>query len=136
MKNKKVINDIKADSKAFYRYAKKKSVIKSWIGPFNIKGKMVEDIKDMCNALSKQYEGVCSQPRELITDEKFIESLLNENNDYKLHRQRSIIIHSLMIFLSYRTRFKIALWVHIVSASLCINFQFFLFQLISTTLSS
>ena len=44
---KKVINDIKVDSKAFYRYAKKKSVIKTRIGPFNIKGKMIEDISEI-----------------------------------------------------------------------------------------
>ena len=48
----KVINEIKTDSKAFYRYAKKKSVIKSRIGPFNIKGKMIEDTKEMCQVLS------------------------------------------------------------------------------------
>ena len=77
----KVINDIKIDSKAFYRYAKRKSVIKSRIGPFNIKGKLVEDTRDMCQALSKQYEGVCSQPRELITDKIFIENLLCEDNE-------------------------------------------------------
>ena len=54
----KVINEIKSDSKAFYRYKKRKSFIRSKIGPFNIKGRTIDNEAEVCAILSKQYEEV------------------------------------------------------------------------------
>ena len=74
-------NQIKSDPKAFYRYAKRKSVIRSKIGPFNIKGKTIDSEADMCQILSKQYEEVCSVPRRDIKDYLFTESLQMRDSD-------------------------------------------------------
>ena len=58
----KFIDEMKIDSKAFYRYAKHISVIHSKICPLNIEGKYVHDEKEMSDIFSKLYEDVCSSP--------------------------------------------------------------------------
>ena len=54
----KVIDDIKVNPKAFYKFAKKKSVIKSNIGPFLVNGKLVREEVEMAKILRKQYESI------------------------------------------------------------------------------
>ena len=59
-KEERAIQNIKNNSKYFYRYAKSKRVSKSSIGPFVISGSYVEDPKAKAEALSKQYCSVFS----------------------------------------------------------------------------
>ena len=76
----RVIEKIKTDSKAFYRYVKSKSVIRTKIGPLKHNGKLTDNIKEMCDILSNQYENICSVPRDDITSKEFIETLINKND--------------------------------------------------------
>ena len=75
-----VIEEIKKDPKVFYRYARKKSVIRSKIGPFLIDKKTVREEKEMVDILSRQYENICSEPRENINSTEFYEFLC-DNSD-------------------------------------------------------
>ena len=75
-----IIDEIKVNPKAFYCYAKRKSVIKSKIGPFLINRKTVREEKEMADVLSRQYENICSKPRESIDSIEFEEFLL-DNSD-------------------------------------------------------
>ena len=79
----KVIDQIKVCPKAFYTYARKKAVIRSKIGPLMIDGVLVSDERKMADALSKQYESVCSIPRADISSQTFMEELLRKEGDYE-----------------------------------------------------
>ena len=64
----KAIDAIKKNSKYFFSYAKKKSKIKSKIGPLlNDNGKLTQRSKEMAEILSDQYVKVFSKPRTVIT---------------------------------------------------------------------
>ena len=78
-----VIDKIKQNPKVFYNYARKKSVIRSSVGPFCGKnGETIGDTQKMCEILSKQYRDICSNPREDILDEIFKNQLF-ENNSFE-----------------------------------------------------
>ena len=76
----KVIDEIKTNPKVFYRYAKKKRVIKSSVGPFLIDGKIVREEKAMANILTNHYEKICSIPRDDIDSDEFKKYLM-DNSD-------------------------------------------------------
>ena len=80
---KEVIEQIKVNPKAFYSYARKKSVIRSKVGPLLVNGTLVSEEKKMADALSRQYEGVCSIPRADISSQAFMEELLLKEGDYE-----------------------------------------------------
>ena len=76
----KAIEEIKTNPKAFYKFAKKKSVIKTKVGPFVINGETISDEKRMANILSKQYELICSHTLENISSNEFIQKLMMDND--------------------------------------------------------
>ena len=72
----KAIDSIKRNSKYFFSYARKKSKMKSKIGPLlNAKGELTQRHKEMAEILSDQYLKVFSNPRAEILD------TLNENDN-------------------------------------------------------
>jgi len=62
-KEEKAVNAIKENSKYFFSYAKRKSKIKTNVGPLrNSNGQMTADSSEMSEVLSDQYETVFSTP--------------------------------------------------------------------------
>ena len=82
MLEKRAIDEIKQNPKAFYCYPKKKSVIKTKIGPFFINGEAIREEKRIADILSVKYEKVCSFLLEDITSNEFISKLeeVSDNN--------------------------------------------------------
>ena len=78
-----VIEQIKVNPNVFYSYARRKTVIRSKIGPLLIKGQTISGEKEMADILSVQYEGVCSSPRKEISSEGFLEELLGMDTRFK-----------------------------------------------------
>ena len=79
---KKAVESIGVNSKYFYSYAKKKSKVKSKIGPLiDSNGKLTGDSKEMAELLSQQYSKVFSTPRPSTTvpNQKCTESLNDIN---------------------------------------------------------
>ena len=67
-KEEKMLNEIKTNPKALFSYAKRKSKIKSKVGPLEGEdGKLHEKPEDMANILQNQYKKVFSDP-EVETD--------------------------------------------------------------------
>ena len=63
-----MIENIKNYPKEFYRWERKKSTVKSEIGPLkNEKNKSISGEKEMSEILSSQYQSMFSQPSEDIT---------------------------------------------------------------------
>ena len=61
----KVIDSIKKNSKYFFTYAKKKSKIRSNIGPLlNCNGELTQRSKEMADILADQYAKVFSKPKQ------------------------------------------------------------------------
>lgn len=78
----KAVESIGINSKYFYSYAKKKSKVKSKIGPLiDNNGKLTGDSKEMAELLSQQYSKVFSTPRPSTTvpNQKCTESLNDIN---------------------------------------------------------
>ena len=78
-----VIEQIKVNPKVFYSYARRKTVIRSKIGPLLVKGQTVSGEKEMADILSAQYEGVCSSPRKDINSDGFLEELLGMDTRFE-----------------------------------------------------
>ena len=76
----KAIAEIKINPKSFYRFAKKKSVVRSKIGPFLIDGVSVREEKVMADILSKQYENICSVSMDDIKSLNFKMNLMDTSN--------------------------------------------------------
>ena len=63
------MENIKENPKAFYRYARKKSAVKTPVGPLLDKnGDIISDVEKMTNILADQYQSVFSDPKENISD--------------------------------------------------------------------
>ena len=65
-----VIEQIKVNPKVFYSYARRKTGIRTKIGPLLVNGQTISGEKEMADILSAQYEGVCSSPRKDINSEQ------------------------------------------------------------------
>ena len=66
---KEVTSQLKTNPKAFYKYARKKSVLKSPIGPLRkANGDITSGEKEMVEILSNQYNSVFSCPDEEVTE--------------------------------------------------------------------
>ena len=85
----KMLNEIKTNPKALYSYAKRKSKVKSKIGPLEDKdGKLQDDPTKMANILQQQYKSVFSNPdvetniniEESQHSEKITDIEFNEEN--------------------------------------------------------
>ena len=77
----KAVDAIKKNSKYFFSYAKKKSKIKSKIGPLlNLTGNLTQKNKEMAEILSQQYVKVFSNPRTRDNDNK------NDNEDNGMNK--------------------------------------------------
>ena len=77
----KAIEEIKINPGAFYRYARKKAVIKHKIGPLRAKdGLLYNNEEKMSNILADQYENICSKPTRNIESPEFLEELFCDDN--------------------------------------------------------
>ena len=71
----KVIDQLDTDPSALYRYARKKSVISSNIGPLRDKNNTLHyDKKMISEILADQYSGMCTQPLYYIFDDNIYKS--------------------------------------------------------------
>ena len=80
-KEKKLLEDIKKNPRAFYKHANKTRKGKTRIGPLFSGGKYDSDPKRMADILSQQYEGVFSTPMEDINhhrNKKLTTATLND----------------------------------------------------------
>ena len=79
-KDKEVVDKIKDDPRTFYRYARSKSKVKHNVVPLK-KGDTVTNYEgEMAKIMSQQYQDICSAPMENIEDERFIDSLVRQQN--------------------------------------------------------
>ena len=78
-----VIEQIKVNPMVFYSYARRKTVIRSKIGPLLVNGQTISGEKEMADILSAQYEGVCSSPRKDINSDSFLEELLGMDTRFE-----------------------------------------------------
>ena len=64
IKEKRAVDNVKANPRYFFSYAKKFSKLRSNIGPLrdSSTGKLVHDPKEMANILQEQYKSVFSDP--------------------------------------------------------------------------
>ena len=58
----KAINNITANSKYFFSYAKKKLKTQSKVGPMYKENNIIDDSKEMADCLQEQFKSVFSEP--------------------------------------------------------------------------
>lgn len=83
LKEIRMLEEIKTNPKVLYSYAKRKSKVKSKIGPMEEDGKLYEDPVKIANILQKQYKSVFSDPDTDINIENPDTEYQSENLDTK-----------------------------------------------------
>jgi hypothetical protein len=64
----RAVAKIKSNPKYFYSYVKRKSHVRSQVGPFVVDGDLISDPDQKCEALSAQFSSVFSQPRHAVEE--------------------------------------------------------------------
>ena len=77
-KELEVISNLKENPSVFYKFARKKAVVQSNVGPLrNKKGEMILDKLEMAEVLGEQYFSIGQEPYVDLEDPTFKDSLTN-----------------------------------------------------------
>ena len=87
-----MIEKLDTDPGCFYRFARSKSTLKQDIGPLRDKyEKLIIKKSEILEILVDQYLSICTEPRESLTDQTFLQSLYVEESQENLS---DIVIYS------------------------------------------